>query len=101
MKKGVFVILLLVCVLTSNFSQSVSLVVNNTATYIEAVNEIRSGGINKTYTIIINGNWAKSRGHAVNQFWGIETIPDPMCEWIQINLAALVAGKISSIQEYF
>jgi hypothetical protein len=57
MKKILIFTVLLVGVLTLGFSQAGnSWTVNNTASWIEAVNGIRSGGNNKTYTITVTGN---------------------------------------------
>jgi len=56
MKKGLIFTVILANVLVLGFSQSNSWVVNNTATFIEAVNGIRNGGNNNKYTIIVTGN---------------------------------------------
>ena len=57
MKKALIFMIFLVCVIISGFSQTSNIwTVNNMATWIEAVNGIRSGGNNKEYMIIVNGN---------------------------------------------
>jgi len=56
MKKGLILTVMLVSVLALGFSQSTSWNVNNVATWVEAVNGIRSGGNNKEYTITVTGN---------------------------------------------
>jgi hypothetical protein len=57
MKKILIFTVLLVGVLVFGFTQTGNTwIVNNTAVWIEAVNGIRSGGNNKTYTITVNGN---------------------------------------------
>jgi hypothetical protein len=56
MKKGVIFAILLMSVLGFGFSQTGnSWTVTNASTWIEAVNGIRSGGNDKTYTITVNG----------------------------------------------
>jgi len=55
MKKGALFFIMAVSVVTLVFSQQVSWTVNNTATWGEAVNRIRGGGNNKTYTITVSG----------------------------------------------
>ena len=57
MKKGLILVTLLVGIFTLCYSQSNDTwTVSNAATWIEAVNGIRSGGNNKDYTITITGN---------------------------------------------
>ena len=56
MKKGLFFTVLLASILALGYSQDASWNVTNTATWIEAVNGIRSGGNNKAYAITVTGN---------------------------------------------
>jgi len=56
MKKGLLFIVMLAYVFVLGFSQTNSWTVNNTGTWIEAVNGIRSEGNNKTHIITITGN---------------------------------------------
>ena len=56
MKKGLFSTVMLVSVLALGYSQDGSWNVTNVATWIEAVNGIRSGGNNKEYAITVTGN---------------------------------------------
>jgi len=56
MKKGLILTIILLSVWVLGFSQQTEWKVNNMATWIDAVNGIRSGGNDKEYTITLNGN---------------------------------------------
>jgi len=55
MKKGLFLTVMLVSALALSHTQNASWTVTNTATWVEAVNGIRSGGNNKEYAITVVG----------------------------------------------
>jgi predicted outer membrane repeat protein len=63
MKKRFLFILMITNALASGFSQTSSWTVNNTSSWIEAVNGIRSGGSNKEYTITVTGNVSVPAGN--------------------------------------